>query len=227
MRPVCQEAIAINQDPLGKTAVRINGDHSWDSLMNSGRLPLSPAAWANGEQLAKPLANGDWAVLLFNRLNTTIDINMQFVDLGNTSLTCWDVRDIWNRTDLGRFNGGFAAAGVPAHGNRFLRLSNGSVCTPPPPPPPCTKPPAAPSGFKVHPARGWYVANSRQHLVGDKETMTVDKCAKACVASKDRCGAFHVFMSKGCDLGDCYIHMLPLGEFVPGNPGAYAYDREG
>jgi hypothetical protein len=25
---------------------------------------------------------------------------------------CWQVRDIWNRTDLGRFNGSFHAAAV-------------------------------------------------------------------------------------------------------------------
>ena len=77
-------------------------------------------------QLAKPLANGDVAVLLFNRLNTTQTITLDFVDVGNTSLACWAVRDIWNRTDLGRFNGTFVAEEVPPHGNRFLRLSAGA-----------------------------------------------------------------------------------------------------
>jgi hypothetical protein len=90
---------------------------------------------------------------------------------------------------------------------------------------PCSKAPAAPPGFKVHAARGWYGENGRQHLVGVQGTMDVDACAKACVASKDHCGAFHVYMSRGCK-GDCYIHTLPLGDFVPGNLAAYAYDRE-
>jgi hypothetical protein len=34
--------------------------------------------WGNGEQLAKPLANGDVAVLLFNRLATPIDIVCEY-----------------------------------------------------------------------------------------------------------------------------------------------------
>ena len=84
--------------------------------------------WRNGEQLAKPLANGDWAVLLFNRLTTTINITLQLVDIGNTSQLCWHIRDIWKRADLGRFNRTFVARGVPSHGNRFLRLSDGHVC---------------------------------------------------------------------------------------------------
>ena len=68
------QVIAINQDPLGKSAVRIDGSRTWNSLMH--RTPLTPpeSMWGNGEQLAKPLANGDVAVLLFNRLNTTMDI---------------------------------------------------------------------------------------------------------------------------------------------------------
>ena len=45
------EAIAINQDALGKSAVRIDGAHSCGTL--GPRLPLAPTAWENGEQLAK------------------------------------------------------------------------------------------------------------------------------------------------------------------------------
>ena len=68
------QVIAINKDPLGKSAVRIDGSRTWTSLMH--RTPLTPpeTMWGNGEQLAKPLANGDIAVLLFNRLNTSINI---------------------------------------------------------------------------------------------------------------------------------------------------------
>lgn len=42
--------------------------------------------WSNGEQLEKPLANGDTAILLFNRLNTTIDISLVFEDIGKVCL---------------------------------------------------------------------------------------------------------------------------------------------
>ena len=92
---------------------------------------------------------------------------------------------------------------------------------------PCSQAPAAPSGFKAHSARGWYAENGHEHLVGLAGTMDVDACALACVGSKDYCGAFHVYLPSGCNKkGDCYIHTLPLGDFVPGNPAAFAYDRE-
>ena len=81
-------------------------------------------------------------MLLFNRLNASLDIRLEFVDIGNTSQLCWHVRDIWSRTDLGRFNGTFSASAVPPHGNRFLRLSAGAVCrVPSPPPAPACPPP--------------------------------------------------------------------------------------
>lgn len=221
------EAIAINQDPLGKSAVRIDGAHSWGTLAG-GRLPLDPNTWWNGEQLAKPLANGDWAVLLFNRLNTTIDITLQLVDVGNTSQLCWHVRDIWNRTDLGRFNGTFVARTVPAHGNRFLRLSGGEVCAAPPPPT-CQHQVSenVTGGYRLHSKRGWYNVAGQQ-LVGEKGTVSINKCAAACTARGHECGAFHVYLqaSRSCHIGDCYIHSLPLGNFVAGNPNSYAYDRQ-
>jgi hypothetical protein len=69
-----------NQDTLGKSAVRIDGSRTWSTLEH--RLPLMANNWENGEQLEKPLANGDTAVLLFNRLNTTMDITLDFEDVG-------------------------------------------------------------------------------------------------------------------------------------------------
>jgi hypothetical protein len=106
--------------------VRIDGARGWSSLLH--RLPLAADTWANGVQLAKPLANGDVAVLLFNRANTTRTITLDFVDVGNTSLASWAVRDVWDRANLGRFNGTYEAKDVPPHGNRFLRLSAGGIC---------------------------------------------------------------------------------------------------
>ena len=98
--------------------------------------------------------------------------------------------------------------------------------TPAAAPVPCSQAPAAPTGFKAHSTRGWYAENGHEHLVGAVGTMDVDACAEACVGSEDHCGAFHVYMPSGCNKGDCYIHTLPLGGFVPGNPAAFAYDRE-
>ena len=113
-----------------------------------------------------------------------------------------------------------------AQSNRSVSFMSHHLQVPLAPTQPCSKAPTAPSGFKLHPARGWYAENGHQHLVGVQGTMTVDACAEACVHSKDRCAAFHVWYSSGCGKGDCYIHTLPLGPFVPGNPQAFTYDRE-
>lgn len=108
-------------------------------------------AWLNGEQLEKPLANGDIAILLLNRLNTSIDITLNFEDVNDTSKRCWNVRDVWQGADLGRLNGEFVAQKVPPHGCRMLRLSDGAICAPPPPPPP----PSCPEGYTAHESGFW------------------------------------------------------------------------
>jgi len=41
-------------------------------------------AYTYGEQLAKPLVNGDWAVLLLNRRNVTTQITLIFLTVGDT-----------------------------------------------------------------------------------------------------------------------------------------------
>jgi hypothetical protein len=68
-------------------ATRIDGaSHSGVGLAN--RIPLvseGAKAWPNGEQLARPLSNGDWAILLFNRLNTSLRITLDFTDIGDTT----------------------------------------------------------------------------------------------------------------------------------------------
>ena len=119
------EALAINQDSLGEVAVRIDGgSRSPGGLTN--RLPGTcglGAVWPNGEHLARPLANGDTAVLVFNRLATRLDITLHFQDIGDTTVSCFHVRDVWARADLGVHAGTFAAPGVPSHGSRLLRLT--------------------------------------------------------------------------------------------------------
>ncbi len=68
-------------------ATRIDGaSHSGHGLSN--RIPLvceGATAWPNGEQLARQLSNGDWAVLLFNRLNTSLTLTLTFTDIGDTT----------------------------------------------------------------------------------------------------------------------------------------------
>lgn len=59
--------------------------------------------YPNGEHFARPLANGDWAVLLLNRLPRNLSLTLLFTDIGDTTGTCFGVRDVWAQKDLGPF----------------------------------------------------------------------------------------------------------------------------
>lgn len=102
--------------PLYRRTLETSGLRLFATRQGPTRLSCyacSQTAQLTADKAAAHRRNGDWAVLLFNRLNTTIDITLDFVDVGNTSQLCWHVRDIWNRTDLGRFSGSFFAPAVP------------------------------------------------------------------------------------------------------------------
>lgn len=106
-------------------ATRIDGSmvHGTSPATQIPRLPHAAGLYTYGEQLAKPLENGDWAVLLLNRRNTTTQITLNFLDLADTTCSCFTVRDVLSHTDLGVKQGVFDGGLVPAHGCRFLRLS--------------------------------------------------------------------------------------------------------
>eukprot|EP00035_Acanthoeca_spectabilis_P026249 m.461917 g.461917 ORF g.461917 m.461917 type:complete len:545 (-) comp22452_c0_seq1:114-1748(-) len=206
-----KEAIAINQDKLGKAAVRIDGSRTWNTLMH--RLPRQTpeVMWANGEQIAKRLSNGDVAVLIFNRLTSPVDIVLDFEDVGNTSLRCWHVRDIWAVEDLGIHNGSFTATAVPSHGCRFLRLSMGQICeNPEPTPAPC------PAGYVNHASGYWQntdPCNGSFVHCKEESPSSVALCAAKCNATTD-CVAFNFYEVAGNTA--CYIyHDHTQSPFVP------------
>ena len=69
---------------------------------------------------AKPLANGDRAVALLNRSDTTARITAWFRRTGVRTDSA-RVRDLWTHADVGTFRGQYADT-VPAHGVRMLRV---------------------------------------------------------------------------------------------------------
>jgi alpha-galactosidase len=84
-----RELIAVNQDPLGKQGYRnIRENHT--------------AVWI------KPLADGSWAVGLYNRDDSPQKITVRWDELGLPSGAKASVRDLWAGSDLGVFNGSFA-----------------------------------------------------------------------------------------------------------------------
>lgn len=236
------EAIAINQDSLGQMAVRIDGNI--DSPQSYGRRIPGECSlrsiWPNGEQVARPLANGDFAVVLFNRLDSNLTITLDVQDVGDSTVQCFFVRNVWKRIDLGFFSV-FEAQNVPSHGNVFLRLTpaNATSCGSSPPPPPAPMPPC-PAGFAANREPGYWQntdpcprngsnGSHTQHGVkrpshtqhgvepSCKEDLgvTVEGCAKKCSAAPAAdCVAFELFEPGG--VGACYLFHKRLEQpFVP------------
>ena len=90
-----QEVIAIDQDPLGREGRRVskNGDM---------------------EVWARALAGGNRAAVLLNRGTLEQSIAVKWPDLDYPSHLSADVRDVWQKKDLGKFKDEFSAK-VPPH----------------------------------------------------------------------------------------------------------------
>ncbi len=95
------EAIDINQDPLGKAASRVVNDETKE-------------VWA------RPLFDGTHAVGLVNMGDEPQKITVKWADLGVSSLQT--VRDLWLHKNLGLKKGSYTVE-VPAHGCVMLKVS--------------------------------------------------------------------------------------------------------
>lgn len=96
-----KEAIAIDQDSLGKQG---------DRLYESGDLDV----WT------KPLSGGRVAVGLFNRSWSVRDVSVNLAEIGFRS--GGDVRDVWEKKDLGH-RSGLVVRRLPKHGAALLIVS--------------------------------------------------------------------------------------------------------
>jgi alpha-galactosidase len=96
-----KEAIAIDQDALGKQG---------DRLYQSGDLDV----WT------KPLSDGRVAVGLFNRSWSTRDVSVDLKEIGFKNGAT--LRDIWMQKDLGRHSGVFTSR-IPKHGVTLILVS--------------------------------------------------------------------------------------------------------
>ena len=97
-----KEAIAVNQDPLGKQGVKVRDD---------GELE----AWS------KMLQEGSRAVVLFNRSSREANVGVLWTDIGYPEHLDAKVRDLWQKKDLGLFSNGYAVD-VPSHGVVMLNI---------------------------------------------------------------------------------------------------------
>ncbi len=97
------EVIAIDQDSLGKSGVKVRDD---------GDLEV----WV------KQLADGGRAVVLFNRGLTKEKMMVAWTELGYPAHLKAVVRDLWQHKDLGKFAGDFSAD-VPPHDAVMIRVN--------------------------------------------------------------------------------------------------------
>ncbi|HLH19195.1 MAG TPA: glycoside hydrolase family 27 protein [Bryobacteraceae bacterium] len=96
-----KELIAVDQDRLGRQGVRVAKD---------GDLEV----WA------KPLADGAYAVGLFNRGPAAARVTAKWSDIGISG--SHPVRDLWKHEDLGSIAGSYSAE-VPSHGVVAIKVA--------------------------------------------------------------------------------------------------------
>jgi alpha-galactosidase len=97
-----KEAIALDQDPLGKQAVRVAKD---------GDLEV----WA------KPLADGSHAIGLFNRGGSAARVMAKWSEAG-VGEGSHAVRDLWKHQDMGAAADAYSAE-VPSHGVVLIKVA--------------------------------------------------------------------------------------------------------
>jgi alpha-galactosidase len=94
------DVIAVDQDPAG-----VQGHRAWQA----GPIEI----WV------KPLSGETKAVGLFNRKEYPTTITLNFKDVGISDSV--EIRNLWERTNLGRFSGAFSIE-VPAHGVVLIKV---------------------------------------------------------------------------------------------------------
>ncbi|MCJ8014038.1 NPCBM/NEW2 domain-containing protein [Paenibacillus sp. KQZ6P-2] len=100
-----KEVIAIDQDPAGIQGSKISedGDH---------------------EVWVKPLANGDKAVLFFNRSQASTTMSLNISDLGLKKAPVYVVRDLWEHSESAATS--VISAAVASHGAAMFKVHPGT-----------------------------------------------------------------------------------------------------
>jgi alpha-galactosidase len=98
-----KEVIAVNQDPLGMEGRRVKKNGDLD-------------VWA------RQLKDGSRAVVLFNRGSVETEISVSWEELGYSGHLSAEVRDLWQKKDLGKVTGTFSAK-VASHGVVMVKVT--------------------------------------------------------------------------------------------------------
>ncbi|MFE9552391.1 glycoside hydrolase family 27 protein [Streptomyces sp. NPDC006703] len=97
--------IAVDQDALGRQGTVVS---------SSGGLDV----------LAKPLANGDVSVALFNETDSTATITTNAAAIGKTGASAYTLTDLWS--GAASTTSATISASVPAHGTVMYRVAGGT-----------------------------------------------------------------------------------------------------
>ena len=95
------EVIAVDQDSGGTEGTRV-------------RVTGKREVWM------RPLADGNRAVVLFNRSKSTRTVRVRWTDIGRKQTDELPLRDLWNHQNLGVLKGGYSVL-VPAHGAVMIK----------------------------------------------------------------------------------------------------------
>jgi alpha-galactosidase len=106
-----EEVLAVNQDALGKPAVRLREERIQEL---HGEPPRR-----NARVWARPLADHSYAVGFFNLAAQSDELTLDLKLLGFTGAVT--IRNLWERRNLGRFQETFSIA-VPAHGAQLVQV---------------------------------------------------------------------------------------------------------
>jgi len=101
------EVIAVSQDPLGVQGHKVN---------------ITSGPGGNLEVWAGPLSQGTYAVILLNRSTNSATITARWSDVGIKAGTRCDVRDLWERKNIGMYTNSFSSS-VASHGVVMVKLT--------------------------------------------------------------------------------------------------------
>jgi alpha-galactosidase len=100
------EVVAVDQDSLGSQGTRVRKE-------------------GDSEIWSKQMADGSRAVALLNRGAAPAEISVAWKEIGYPSRLSASVRDLWQKKELGKKTGNFAAT-VPSHGVVLVRVTPGA-----------------------------------------------------------------------------------------------------
>jgi alpha-galactosidase len=115
-----KEAIAVNQDKLGKQAVRVSPPVPAEEAASVSVTQRGGATGGMLQVFSRPLADGGHAVGLFNLGEAPAKVTAKWSDIGIAG--SHKVRDLWAHADRGAFRDEFAAE-VPSHGVVMIKIA--------------------------------------------------------------------------------------------------------